>query len=319
MDGPALIADLAPRLMVILGAVVAVLAALAAVASAARRRAVPAARIAVVSGFGQRPSQAPGRSADRRPVDAMRRVLTRLDLLRSGQTSSLVQLLATAGWRSKSAVVVYLFAKLTLPAAIGGGTAVFLYWWAPALIAGNMKLLVVLAAVFLGTYLPDAVVRRVAGRRRETIRLALPDALDLLVICVEAGLSLDAAVERVGDEFGPSCPALSEELGLLSAELSFMGDRRRAFDNLTRRVDLAPVQSLVATLVQTERFGTPIAQALRVLSTEQRNMRMVRAEEKAARLPATMTVPMILFILPALFVVLLGPAILKIVDALGKM
>lgn len=316
MENPALIADLAPRLMVILGAVVAVLAVLAAVASAAGRRAVPAARIAAVSGFGQR---APEQGSRRRPVDAMRRVLTRLDLLRSGSTASLVQLLATAGWRSKSALVVYLFAKLTLPAMIGGGAAVFLYWWAPALIAGNMKLLVVLAAVFLGTYLPDAVVRRVAGRRREAIRLALPDALDLLVICVEAGLSLDAAVERVGDEFGPSCPALSEELGLLSAELNFLGDRRRAFDNLTRRVDLAPVQALVATLVQTERFGTPIAQALRVLSTEQRNMRMVQAEEKAARLPATMTVPMILFILPALFVVLLGPAILKIVDALGKM
>lgn len=319
MDGLDLLADLAPRLMVVLGAVVAVLAVLAAAVSATGRRAVPAARLAAATGFGQRAAPAAGRRPGSRPVAAMRRVLTRLDLMRSGQTAALTQFLATAGWRGKSAAIVYLFAKLTLPATIGGGAAVFLYWWAPALIAGNLKLLVVLAAVFLGTYLPDAVVRRVAGRRRDAIRLALPDALDLLVICVEADLSLDAAIERVGDEFAPSCPALSEEFGLLTAELSFIGDRRRAFDNLSRRVDLAPVQALAATLVQTERFGTPIAQALRVLSTEQRNMRMVRAEEKAARLPATMTIPMILFILPALFVVLLGPALLRIVDALGKM
>lgn len=319
MEAPVPLADLAPRLMVILGAVVAVLAVLCAVASAVERRGVPPARLAAVTGFGGRSSRQRDRRDRLRPVDAMRGVLTRLDLMRSGQTAALLQFLSTAGWRGKTAVIVYLFAKLTLPATIGGGAAVFLYWWAPALVAGNLKLLVVLAAVFLGTYLPDAVVRRVAGRRRDVIRLALPDALDLLVICVEAGLSLDAAIERVGDEFAPSCPALSEELGLLSAELSFLGDRRRAFDNLARRVDLAPVQALIATLVQTERFGTPIAQALRVLSTEQRNMRMVQAEEKAARLPATMTIPMILFILPALFVVLLGPAILKIIDALGRM
>ncbi|MEQ9330350.1 type II secretion system F family protein [Thalassobaculum sp.] len=318
MDATALAADLAPRLMVILGAAVTVLAVVGAVASAMTRRGIPAARIAAATGFGGRAEPESGRGGRIRPVDAMRRVLTRLDLMRSGQTTSLQQFLATAGWRSKSAVVVYLFAKLTLPLTLGGIVAFLLYWWAPALIAGNLKLLVVLAAVFLGTYLPDATVRRAAGKRRDTIRLALPDALDLLVICVEAGLSLDAAVERVGEEFAPTCPALSDELGLLSAELSFLGDRRRAFDNLTRRVDLAPVQALVATLVQTERFGTPIAQALRVLSTEQRNMRMVAAEEKAARLPATMTIPMILFILPALFVVLLGPAILKIIDALDK-
>lgn len=318
IDLAAVPADLGLRLMVIAGAVAAVLAAAAAVISALQRRGMPAARLAAAGGARRRP--APGASrGDFRPIDAMRRVLTRLDLLRSGQTGALAQFLAPAGWRGRGSVVVYLFAKLTLPATLGGAVAVLLYWSMPALVAGNLKLLIVLAAVVLGTYLPDAVVRQVAAHRRDAIRLALPDALDLLVICVEAGLSLDAAVERVGQEFAPSCPALSEELGLLSAELSFLGDRRRAFDNLARRVDLAPVQALIATLIQTERFGTPVAQALRVLSTEQRNMRMVRAEEKAARLPALLTVPMILFILPALFVVLLGPAILRIADAFGRM
>lgn len=315
MDTPDLLTGLDPRLMVSSGAVVSVLALIAAVASALQRRGVRPDRLAAAIGHGAR-TQREGRV---RPVDAMRRVLTRLDLLRSDQTGALAQFLATAGWRHKGAVVVYLFAKLTLPATVGAASAVLLFWWAPGLLAYNLKLLVVLAGVVLGTYLPDTVVRRAAAQRRDTIRLALPDALDLLVICAEAGLSLDAAIERVGNEFAPTCPALSDELGLLSAELRFLGDRRRAFDNLSRRVDLAPVQALVATLVQTERYGTPIAQALRVLSTEQRNTRMLRAEEKAARLPAAMTVPMILFILPSLFVVLLGPAILKIIDAFSKM
>lgn len=318
IDPAAVPADLGLRLTVIAGAVAAVLAAVAAIASALQRRGMPAARLAAVSGAERRPVPGAPRGG-LRPIDAMRGVLTRLDLLRSGQTGALAQFLATAGWRGRGAVVVYLFAKLTLPATLGAAVAVLLYWSMPALVAGNLKLLIVLAAVVLGTYLPDAVVRQAAGQRRDAIRLALPDVLDLLVICVEAGLSLDAAVERVGQEFEPSCPALAEELGLLSAELSFLGDRRRAFDNLARRVDLAPVQALIATLIQTERFGTPIAQALRVLSTEQRNMRMVRAEEKAARLPALLTVPMILFILPALFVVLLGPALLRIADAFGRM
>lgn len=317
MDSLGIIGALDPRWLVILGAALTALAAVGAVAAAAGRRGMPALRIAAALGTAR-----PG-SGERRgrpgAIEAMRRVLTRLDLMRAGQTAQLTQLLATAGWRSKGAVVVYLFTKLTLPTTTGGATAMLLFWWMPALVAGNLRLFVVLIAVFLGTYLPDAAIRRVAARRRDAIRLALPDALDLLVICAEAGLSFDAAIERVSEEFAPSSPALADELAVLSAELRYLGDRRRAFDNLARRVDLAPVQAFVATLVQTERFGTPVAQALRVLSTEQRNMRMIKAEEKAARLPATMTVPMILFILPALFVVLLGPAILRIFDALGKM
>jgi tight adherence protein C len=143
----------------------------------------------------------------------------------------------------------------------------------------------------------------------------LPDALDLFVICTEAGLSLDAAVTRVGREIGGSCPELADELGLTAIELGFLPDRRDALLNLARRVAAPQVRGLVNTLVQTEKYGTPLAQSLRVLAAEFRDTRMMKAEEKAARLPAILTVPMIAFILPPLFVVLLGPAIVQVTKA----
>jgi tight adherence protein C len=148
---------------------------------------------------------------------------------------------------------------------------------------------------------------------------ALPDALDLMVICAEAGLSLDAAINRVASEISPTSPALADEFGLTLLELRFLPDRRQALENLAKRVELKAVQALVNTLFQTDKFGTPLAQALRVLAHELRSERMLRAEEKAARLPAVMTVPLIVFILPALFVVLLGPAILDLGDVFTKM
>jgi tight adherence protein C len=140
----------------------------------------------------------------------------------------------------------------------------------------------------------------------------LPDALDLLVICAEAGLSLDSALERVSREIGPSCAELSEEVGLTAVELSFFPERSKALQNLSDRVPLPGVLALTNTLIQTEKYGTPLAQALRVLSAEMREERIMAAEAKAAKLPATLTIPMILFILPPLFVVLIGPAALKV-------
>ena len=151
-------------------------------------------------------------------------------------------------------------------------------------------------------------------KRVVILRRAMPDALDLLVICAEAGLSLDAALDRVSREMGPTCPELAEEVGLTAVELSFFPDRAQALQNFADRVPLQGVAGLVNTLIQTEKYGTPLAQALRVLSGEMREERMMSAEAKAAKLPATLTVPMILFILPPLFVVLLGPAILKVRD-----
>src|SRR4029077_2819825 len=146
------------------------------------------------------------------------------------------------------------------------------------------------------------------------LQLGLPDALDLMVICAEAGLSLDASLTRVSRELEPTRTEISEELGITAAELTFLPERRQAFENLNERTNLASVRGVVNTLLQTAKFGTPLAQSLRVLAAEYREARIVRAEEKAARLPAMLTVPMILFILPTLFIVLLGPAALNIID-----
>ncbi len=144
----------------------------------------------------------------------------------------------------------------------------------------------------------------------------LPDGLDLMVICAEAGLSLDASLNRIAQEIGPSAPELADELALTAVELSFLPERRQALVNLENRSSLPAIRGVVNTLVQTEKYGTPLSQSLRVLSNEFRDTRMLRAEEKAARLPATLTVPMILFILPTLFIVLVGPAMIDVYDNL---
>ena len=181
---------------------------------------------------------------------------------------------------------------------------------------GSFKRLGALSiAVFIGYKGPELYIANKAKKRTDAIRKGLPDALDLLVICAEAGLTIDSAFTRVAKELGRAYPELGDEFLLTSIELSFLNNRKMAFDNLAYRVDLEAVQGVVTTMIQTERYGTPLASALRVLSAEFRNERMMRAEEKAARLPAIMTVPLILFILPTLFIVILGPAGCSIADA----
>ena len=162
---------------------------------------------------------------------------------------------------------------------------------------------------------PDIWLKNKVNKRSHAVRKGLPDALDLLVICAEAGLTVDAAFGRVARELGKAYPELGDEFGLTAIELGFLNERRQAFENLAQRVDLEAVRGVVTTMIQTEKYGTPLASALRVLSAEFRHQRMMRAEEKAARLPAIMTVPLILFILPTLFVVILGPASCSINDS----
>jgi len=175
------------------------------------------------------------------------------------------------------------------------------------------------AAILIGSYkAPDLFVQNMITKRTDAIRKGLPDALDLLVICAEAGLTVDAAFNRVAKELGRAYPELGDEFALTAIELAFLTERRQAFENLAYRVALESVRGVVTTMIQTEKYGTPLASALRVLSAEFRNERMMRAEEKAARLPAIMTVPLILFILPTLFVVILGPAACSIADAFAK-
>jgi tight adherence protein C len=178
----------------------------------------------------------------------------------------------------------------------------------------NTVLGVLVAGIIVGM-VPVIGLRQSIKGRQTRLRRQLPDGLDLLVICAEAGLSLDAALNRVSRELGLSSPDLADELGLTAVELGFLPNRRQALMNLTKRTNLPPIRGVVNTLVQTERYGTPLAHSLRVLSAEFREERMLKAEEKAAKLPATLTVPMILFILPTLFCVLIGPAIIQVLDA----
>ena len=250
-------------------------------------------------------------------VTLMRKVTERFNLLKGEHVAKATERLTQAGWRSKDAVVVFLFLKLCLPFVLGGVAALFIY--AVGIFEGPpmVKLLFALTAVVAGTYIPEMVVARSIKKRRLQLQKGLPDALDLLVICAESGLALDAAIARVAREMSRSAPELADELILTAVELGFHPDRRTALSNLIKRTDLASIRGVVNTLIQTEKYGTPLAQSLRVLAGEFRDERMLKAEEKAAKLPATLTLPLILFILPSLFIVLLGPAILQAIDGLG--
>lgn len=246
-------------------------------------------------------------------------VATRFKLLKGHQAEAARLKLQRAGYRSRDALGVYFFGKLALPGLMGGVAAFWLYGFGGGGMQEALKLPVAAMAVVAGFYLPEILVKNQADKRREKLRRAMPDALDLLVICAEAGLTLDAALVRVAKEVAPGAPELAEELELTSIELGFLPERRMALDNLEKRTGLPSVGALVGTLAQAEKYGTPLAQSLRVLAREMRDERLMRAEEKAARLPATLTVPMVIFIMPALFIVLIGPAILRVLDSLGAL
>ena len=247
----------------------------------------------------------------------MYRVVLRLKLLGNEKGRAAADKLARAGYRSRDALVTYLFAKLCLPAFFGAFAAFEFYGLhAYGSLQPAVRLSVVVGIMLAGVILPEIYLKNLADKRRDKLRKGLPDALDLMVICAEAGLSLDSALKRVAKEMALSSPEIADEFGLTSIEIGFLPDRAQALKNLMRRCDLPGIRGLVNTLMQSERYGTPLAQSLRVLSAEYRNERLMRAEEKAARLPAVMTVPLIVFVLPPLFVVLIGPAIMKFIDSM---
>lgn len=247
----------------------------------------------------------------------MERVVTKLKLMKSKNAAAAKIKLAQAGWRTNQALTTYLFAKAVVPILCAVLAVGLFYGLKLGGFGKPVNAMLSIGAVLIGAYAPDIYVKNAIQKRQHAIRMALPDGFDLMVICAEAGLSLDSALERVSREMAGSCAQLSEEIGLTAVELSFLPDRHQALNNLAMRVPMPNMRALINTLLQTERYGTPLAQSLRVLSAEMRNERMMRAEEKAARLPAIMTVPMVIFILPPLFVVLIGPAALKTIDALS--
>jgi tight adherence protein C len=249
---------------------------------------------------------------------AMSDVVNRLNLLRSQHAQDSRMLLAQAGMRSNEAMIRYLFARLTMPFVFGALVLFDSYSTHILPIPANLRLFAVLGAGVLGFFSPDVFIKNLIKKRAHQMELGLPDALDLLVICAEAGLSLDASLQRVSRELELTWGELSEEFGITAGELTYLPDRKQAFENLNARTNMASIRGVVNTLLQTAKFGTPLAQSLRILAAEFRDARLIRAEEKAARLPAMLTVPMILFILPTLFIVLLGPAGMTIADTFSK-
>ena len=243
----------------------------------------------------------------------MRKIVDRLDLRRALADENTINKLKVAGFRGQNPLTKFLFFRLVLPfVGLGLACVHVLFLGGLAEQPVFMKFFVCLLAAYAGFYAPNIYVSNRAGKRKQSIQTAWPDALDLMLICVESGMSIEAAIRKVADEIGSQSVALAEELILTNAELAYLQERKQAYDNLASRTGLESVKSVTQALVQAERYGTPVAQALRTLANESRDMRMNAAEKKAAALPPKLTVPMILFFLPVLFAIILGPAIMQV-------
>jgi tight adherence protein C len=300
--------------VIVLVAFIAAFASVMAVATpflqndkfAARRKAVAFKRdelqIQQREGFNQRRRLQPTRSES-----AMRNVIKQLRLGDMLEQKDLKRRLIQGGMRTNSAPVTFTFVRLAMP--IGLGVLAFFYcvslfpeWSITA------KLITGAVGAAIGWLLPTIYLTNAVQKRQKILMRALPDALDLMVICVESGMSIEAAFNKVSEEMAESAPLMAEDIGMTAAELAYLGDRRAAYENLAERTGLPTFRSLTTTLLQSEKYGTPIATGLRVIAQENRDQRLNAAEKKAAALPAQLTVPMIIFFLPVLFIVIAGPA-----------
>ncbi|MCJ8148981.1 type II secretion system F family protein [Shinella sp. H4-D48] len=246
---------------------------------------------------------------------SVRNVVERLNLREALVDANTMNRLRQAGYRSQNALNIFLFARFTLPFLFLAIAAFYIFYLG---FLGDkpfsIRILATLGIAYLGFYAPNIFISNKVSKRQQSIRRAWPDALDLMLICVESGISIEVAFKRVADEIAMASPELAEELVLTTAELSFLQERRQAYENLGTRIGLDTVKSVTQALIQAERYGTPLAQALRVLAQECRDQRMNEAEKKAAALPPKLTVPMILFFLPVLVAVILGPAGIQVSD-----
>jgi tight adherence protein C len=218
--------------------------------------------------------------------------------------------LKMAGLRAEKNVYTFVLARLICPpvfALIGAFYAAVQFK-----LDSQTQMFVWMGAALFGYFLPGIIVNNMIQKRQLSIRRSWPDSMDVMLICIEAGMPLEPAMTRVAREMGTQSVPLAEELTLTIAELSYLQDRRKAFENLGKRTGLSVVKSVVTAFIQSERYGTPLGQALRVLSQEARDQRMQEAEKKAASLPSKLTVPMIMFFLPVVFVVIIGPSIIQI-------
>jgi len=250
------------------------------------------------------------------PTSYMKATLDRFKLGNVLESENSKDKLAQAGYRGQAPLITFMFFRFVMPFILFVFVMFYTFLilhlsWSPLLKFGAA-----IVGALIGYFVPDLFVDNIIQRRQQSIMRAFPDALDLMLICVESGMSIESAFTRVAGEIGSQSAELAEELALTTAELSYLPDRRQAFDNLAKRCGHAGVKSVATALNQAEKYGTPLGQALRVTATENREMRMQEAERKAASLPAKLTVPMIIFFLPCLFIVILGPAIIQIRHAM---
>lgn len=245
------------------------------------------------------------------PKGFMQDIVDQLNLRKMFDNEEVRDKLKRAGLRGQGPLVAYMFFRVAVPAMVFV-VAIFYLFVAGALSYPPLiKLLIALGVAFVGSYLPNLFVENLAQKRQQAIRMVFPDALDMLLICVQSGMSVEAAFARVSKEIAGQSMELAEELSLTTAELSYLQDRRQAFENLGKRTGIPGVKAVTMALIQAERYGTPVGQALRVMAKENRDIRQAEAEKKAAALPPKLTVPMIIFFLPVLFIVILGPAAIR--------
>lgn len=253
-------------------------------------------------------------AASQRPahVSFMRHILDAWKIEDKVASPGMKQKLASAGLRGQAPLITFLFFRFASPPIFFVVTLLYEFGTTTLHWPANVKIVAAVAAALFGYYVPDMVVSNRIQKRRASIMRAFPDALDLLLICVESGMSIEAAFNRVGEEIAIQSTELAEEMKLTTAELSYLPSRRQAFQNLADRAGHSGVKAVVAALIQSEKYGTPLGQALRVAAEENRQARMADAERRAAALPSKLTAPMILFFLPCLFVVILGPAMMRV-------
>jgi tight adherence protein C len=246
------------------------------------------------------------------PKQYMQKVVEQFNLNKWLAQEEAREKLVQAGFRGQAPYIAFLFFRMMTPVAMFLVSLFYMFLVVELDQPASIKIGLCLFAAYSGMHLPYLFLKNRIAKRQLSITRAFPDALDLLLICVESGMSIEAAFKRVSAEIGSQSVALAEEFTLTTAELSYLQDRRLAYENLAKRTDLEGVKSVCVALQQAERYGTPLGQTLRVMSQENRDMRMSEAEKKAAALPPKLTVPMILFFLPVLFVVILGPAAIRV-------
>jgi tight adherence protein C len=248
----------------------------------------------------------------------MKTVVDRLNMQNIVDSPELRNRMSQAGFRGRGPAYTFVFLRVALPLILAAFAAIVVFGSSKLELPVAFKLLICAGAGGIGYMLPGILLANAIKKRQTELLKGFPDALDLITICVEAGLSMEAAFARVTEEVAENSPILAEEFGLTTAELAFLGDRRQALENFAQRTGQESIKALATSLIQSEKYGTPLGVALRVLSRENRDARMSRAEKKAGGLPAALTVPMILFFLPVLFMVLIGPAAIQVMKTFAK-